>query len=762
MEQTQIIFQEPNPKRRRKSRRITLRKQQQNYIQQLKSLRILHTTPAIRRDHFLHCSQRTIIQHCIQKYNYVANPNKTHWVNCRNALGNTLAHTFFNSITNLTFHNLCVKFSPPSGTKQLLGLGHKFIPLRAYPSLNLHETFDSFARDVRLKYAFAGTISDPLSKNQKKIYTHSDWIPDRGSDELESRLSAFQQNLIHATNVQYQKNSTKYNFNLNRLQYKTLLEIKNNPDIIVLLADKNLGPVVMDRETYIQRILSDHLLDKNTYQQLDQQRALQLLHEIRDQLIHTFENPFATTQNALTSLEKKYFRHHLHTSRQRIPTFYGLAKIHKTPWTLRPVVSCCGSLLAAISTWIDFHLQKLRPHLPAFIQDSQSFQTNLSTIKIPRNAQMFTSDATSMYTNIDVGHSIEILGLWFDEYKNELPPNLPCNLILSALRIVMENNIFSFGDTFWIQQTGTAMGTPCACMIASVYFAYHERKVLLPKYDKNIIFYKRFIDDIFCIWRPTHRNNLDPTDTTQFDSFKNDLNTFGKLKWKTEQLSTSTTFLDLDITLIEKDPSLRTPDDFFVTKFATYQKPMNLYLYIPPTSAHPPGITTSLIYSQLRKYWFQNTDSADFVNITREFFQRLATRGHNPNKLAVAFHKAAQKIDLIPNNTSTTPQPSPDTCNEIFLKWKYHPHDVKRNFIRHVYNETCENYTPENPNGFRNLLTDTGARMQITKLTVAYQRDKNLRDMLIPSRLRNFPQYRVSHFLHSEKGNNSDTSTHLG
>ncbi len=56
--------------------------------------------------------------------------------------------------------------------------------------------------------------------------------------------------------------------------------------------------------------------------------------------------------------------------------------------------------------------------------------------------------------------SITIIQNWFDKYKSELPPNLPPSLLITALTIVMKNNVFTFGDTFLLQKTGTAMGTP--------------------------------------------------------------------------------------------------------------------------------------------------------------------------------------------------------------------------------------------------------------------------------------------------------------
>ena len=134
------------------------------------------------------------------------------------------------------------------------------------------------------------------------------------------------------------------------------------------------------------------------------------------------------------------------------------------------------------------------------------------------------------------------------------------------------------------------MRKPCAYAYATIFFAYHERTFLQEKYQDNLLLYIRFIDDILIIWKKSKN------EANTFISFKKDLNDRCKLEWKTEDLSKSTNFLDL--TTILKNNN-------FGTK--TYQQSMNLCLYIPEYSAHPPGLIKSLITGLLENYWRQNS-----------------------------------------------------------------------------------------------------------------------------------------------------------
>ena len=117
----------------------------------------------------------------------------------------------------------------------------------------------------------------------------------------------------------------------------------------------------------------------------------------------------------------------------------------------------------------------------------------------------------------------------------------------------------------------------------------------IPIYENNLIQLVRFIDDMFGVFVPNNdinANYIQDHSTIQFQEFVNDL-TFGNLEWDDIVYGDSLNFLDLNISI---DSTNR-----IVTK--SYQKPLNLYQYIPPHSAHPPHMMRGIIYSLIEGFF---------------------------------------------------------------------------------------------------------------------------------------------------------------
>ncbi len=85
----------------------------------------------------------------------------------------------------------------------------------------------------------------------------------------------------------------------------------------------------------------------------------------------------------------------------------------------------------------------------------------------------------------------------------------------------MENNIFKFGDTYWLQTQGTAMGIPVAPLYSIITFGVHENTTILNKFQSNLLYYKWFIDDIFGIWiDKAETTQMSYSNGSQWDNFK--------------------------------------------------------------------------------------------------------------------------------------------------------------------------------------------------------------------------------------------------
>jgi hypothetical protein len=302
-----------------------------------------------------------------------------------------------------------------------------------------------------------------------------------------------------------------------------------------------------------------------------------------------------------------------------------------------------------------------------------------------------------MYTNIDTSTGIAAVSDFLHSNRANISTDFPIDLFLQILRVVMQNNIFTFANSYWLQTTGTAMGTPVACTYATITFGHFENTVLLSTFKWHLLFFKRYIDDIIGIWIPPNDNDPGP-----WDYFKTKLNEWGNLRWKIEEPSKRTVFLDLEIQL---------ENTTITTK--TYQKDMNLYLYIPPSSAHPPSCFKGLITGELRRYWTQNNPK-DYQTILHKFIERLTERGHTIEAIEPILHQAALSISA-PRITTTKDKKSDE--NTLYIHRVFHPNGLQRTDIRRLYKQILEPVLPYD------------------KMIVAMARPSNLRDVLTKTAL---------------------------
>ena len=69
---------------------------------------------------------------------------------------------------------------------------------------------------------------------------------------------------------------------------------------------------------------------------------------------------------------------------------------------------------------------------------------------------------------------------------------------MDALNLLMTNNVFQFGDTYWLKKVGTAIGAPPAPPLATIVFGIHEKTVIAQFGDK-LQLYRCFIENVLGI-----------------------------------------------------------------------------------------------------------------------------------------------------------------------------------------------------------------------------------------------------------------------
>ncbi|KAL7533396.1 hypothetical protein ACHAWF_004478 [Thalassiosira exigua] len=199
--------------------------------------------------------------------------------------------------------------------------------------------------------------------------------------------------------------------------------------------------------------------------------------------------------------------------------------------------------------------------------------------------KLFTTNANSLYTNVDTNHANHAIDYTIHDSNQPLP--ISHRRGKEAMAIVTKNNIFEFGDLFFLHFIGTVMVTSAPCMRVTIYFWAHEKN----SYTLLGI----------CI----------PTTAAAAN-----VNNFGILTWEFSELSDSVGFLYLILSIENGTVVSR-----------TYKTSINLYQYITTTYAHPPSMMKCVIYSLLHTYCAQNAKQKDNLDMAEKLFRRHVARG---------------------------------------------------------------------------------------------------------------------------------------
>ena len=563
---------------------------------------------------------------------------------------------------------------------------------------------DMYRLRRQIRIACTDFSDDNNEEYVPRLHVQSSWEPENAPDEIEEAMNEFET----TTKALFAEKKRAPNFyNMDKHKLRLLKNIKNSKQLVITASDKNLGPCIMEMDRYIALGLKHHLNNVTNYKELNKEEAT-LINEtnylwICERFIDNKKGNHDIGYNNITDMEKRFFLRSLceinnknktNISRKdslQLPYFYLLPKIHKAgaEKPTRPVVSGVSSIMEPLSIWVDYWLQKVAHLCPAYLVDSWHFLNETKRVHEATNHTLVTFDATAMYANINTEHAITCIGLWFELHKRELPKGFPVQLVLDSIERLMSYNVFTFGNRFFIQVNGTAMGTNAGCMYATIYYSYHEETVIL--HLPCIKFYRRLIDDAFIVFENS---------STNLEQIETAMNNYGpadkRLEWKPEQNGQTVHFLDLWVT-INEGGRLET---------STFQKPVNLYLYRCPFSAQPESILYGLIYGTLHRYYWHNSRIEDFGKYTELFFHRLLDRAHKGFELAPLFIKAAQAVQ---NSCIPNPTPGPKSYSKLsdgllFVHLPYHTQNPSRKHLSAPAHSLLRTSTEEQEDLFSRII----------------------------------------------------------
>jgi hypothetical protein len=163
-------------------------------------------------------------------------------------------------------------------------------------------------------------------------------------------------------------------------------------------------------------------------------------------------------------------------------------------------------------------------------------------------------------------------------------------------------------------------------------------------------------------------------------------------------------------------------------------------------------VLKSLINGLIQTYYRQNSTKEDFKKNAKLLFDRLLARGHFFEDIYPIFQAVANRIDEQQSTRNKIKvrkvhNKQDKERDDIFFHLTYHPRDISRKTIQEIYNKCCntKDNLGESFQAIRNQ--EKGGTMRISKLTIAYNRAKNLRDLLCKSTLKNVEGCKASDFL---------------
>lgn len=267
------------------------------------------------------------------------------------------------------------------------------------------------------------------------------------------------------------------------------------------------------------------------------------------------------------------------------PVLYSLPKLHKVDCPMRPVVSYITAPAYKICNKHNTILPKLINFSSKYaIKNSLQLVDNLKDLQLPPNSKLVSFDVINLFPSI---LQKELLIVCLEHLNNSSNLNSHQKQELySAIEVCIRQSYFQINNKTYSQLDGLPMGSPLSPLLSEIFMASLEKKIFnssINFINKNVFYWARYVDDIFCIWLGTDR---------QLDMFLAYINSFHQQIQLTLEIEKQNSINFLDLSISRQQQNLQ---------FQIYRKPTFTDTVIHAQSRQSLNIKLSSFHSMVHR-----------------------------------------------------------------------------------------------------------------------------------------------------------------
>lgn len=162
---------------------------------------------------------------------------------------------------------------------------------------------------------------------------------------------------------------------------------------------------------------------------------------------------------------------------------------------------CGGVVLEPLASYLDSFLQPAVFKLQQCLRDTKHFIQVYEGLKISENAILVFLDISALYTSIPHCDIKSVVFTTLDSRQDQIPPT---HFLMDQLDLILDKNYFRFGDQFFYQIKGVAMGSAVAPSVANLFMGLLGKEFILNAdnnpFMSHIKHYYRYIDDLILVY----------------------------------------------------------------------------------------------------------------------------------------------------------------------------------------------------------------------------------------------------------------------